>query len=339
LNQCYKEKNKEKALDNFFNLIKGDKKYDGLFLRTGNMSRSLTYNSLTDLDVNEALDCLFSSQNEEMRFNYLSEVNNSAMSTEASKNNLSTLLSQNMEMKDEVLKIMMIGSNMIGKTALLSSFTDSSFDLNKYVYFPTLGMEIKKIFLKLNEKNVKIEFYDTDMNIHQKDITQTFYKICNAYFYIVDANRMDTFEYIRATHMKVLNSHTRNASFYLFVVRAEAKASKDVELIKDYCLNAKITFCRTNPDEFTQKNVTLLNYLNNVLIRKVSCKDKKSAKKIKTYNETRYNSNDMYLLETSLSPFSDYQMLESKEEGNNFVSRLKYNRKFSYNQKLPKNNC
>jgi len=349
LKNCYKSKNKEKALDNFFNLIKGDKKYDGLFLRNGNMSRSLTYNSLTDLDVNEALDCLFSPQTEEMRFNYLSEVGNSMLSGSTQPNTLSTLLSQNLEIKDEVLKIMVIGSSMIGKTALINSFIEgNNFDAKKYVYYPTNGMEIRKDFLKLNQKNVKIEFYDTDKQIHQKDITQTFYKICDAFFYVVDSKRAETFEFAKSAHMKITNFSKSQASFYMFNIEKEENIltaltsvnvvnEENVELIKEFCIKTKVTYCQGKLSDFNQKNTVLLNYLNNVLIRKANNTNSKHHRKNKS-SVRQYNSNDVYLMESSLSSFADYKMMESKEENDTHLPRRLTCRRLSYNQKIPKDN-
>ena len=135
------------------------------------MSRSLTYDSLTDLDVNEAIESIISSKNEKfnkINFNYLNYNRNESLSTIASNSStFQTLLSQNLEINHDDLKIMIIGSSMVGKTAILSSFLDTLQE-SSYDYCPTSGMEIKKIFLKLNEKNVRIQFYDTDMHIHQK---------------------------------------------------------------------------------------------------------------------------------------------------------------------------
>ena len=184
LNSCFKKNNnnKEEVLDRVLNFFKENYNYDVSILRAGYrniLTRSLTYIRLSDLNVNHALESIIanSRSNEEenhIHFNYLSQSGNS---TETSNSNFSTLLSQNIEIKDEVLKIMIIGSSMVGKTLLLSSFLDYNFDEKSYVYFPTSGMEIKKIVLKLNEKNVRIEFYDTDTNIHQKDITNSIFNL------------------------------------------------------------------------------------------------------------------------------------------------------------------
>ena len=133
---------------------------------------------MSDLDVNQALESIIAAahsniDNNHMHFNYLSQSGKSAESTMPSNNSFNILLSQNLEIKDEVLKVMILGSSMVGKTLLLSAFLDNFFNEESYVYFPTSGMEIKKIGLKLNEKKVRVEFYDTDATIHQKEITNS----------------------------------------------------------------------------------------------------------------------------------------------------------------------
>lgn len=175
----FKTKDKDKVLDYVFNYCIEKNNYEISFIRKGlknQTTRSLTYDSLSDLDVNGAIESIITPQiNEENDPHcYNNSFSNlsckSLISTNSSDNNFNTLLSQNLEIKDEVLKIMMIGSSMVGKTILINNYLESSFLESKYVYFPTFGMEIKKIVLKLNDKKVRIEFYDTDVNIHQKEI-------------------------------------------------------------------------------------------------------------------------------------------------------------------------
>lgn len=183
LNSCLKSKNKDKLLDQVFNFVNENRKHDISFLRAGiknTMCRSLTYNSLTDLDVNEAIENIVSNPNSQddpesqLRFNLLSSgPPRSNYSTNVSNASFNALLSQNLEIKDEVLKIMMVGSSMVGKSLLISKFIDQGFREEGYVYFSTSGMEIKKICVKLNDKNVRIEFYDTDAAIHSKEITNS----------------------------------------------------------------------------------------------------------------------------------------------------------------------
>jgi len=300
-----------------------------------NLSRSLTYDSLADVDVNEAIESIISSQNDKIQYNYLNDNRNESLSTITSNSNtFKALLSQNLEINYEELKIMIIGSSMVGKTAILSSFFDDKQESN-YVYYPTSGMEIKKIILKLNEKNVRVQFYDTDMHIHQKqkEITKTFYKICNAFFYVVDMSNIGSFEYIKSIHKNIINSSNSDISFYLFGLKDKNTNLQNFDVIQNFCRKAKIEFLSLNISEFTQANSTIMNYFNNILIRKVC--NFKEKKKSKTFN-TRYVDTSENIDNNNLYPAADYRMIEKNKNQDNVNPRYKY-RRLSYNQKNIKN--
>jgi len=130
--------------------------------------------------------------------------------------------------------------------------------------------------------------------------------------------------------MKVLDHSKQHSSYYLLNLEGSYIDQSNLETIKRFCQNAKITYCQGKLSEFNQENPCWMNFLNNILIRTMSSKSskKRKEKKNKTYN-------DVHLMESGLSSFSEYKMLENKDENNHLGLKLTH-RKHSYTQKMPK---
>jgi hypothetical protein len=163
-------------------------------------------------------------------------------------------------------------------------------------------------------------------------VNSAFYKICNAFFYIVDINKPETFEFAINVHKNIMNTSISNASFYMFGVDKKMDHSIKCDFLENFCEKAKITFCRIEVSQFTQKNNTILNFFNNILIRKI-CK-KGDKKKNKTIFQRKVQTEN-----SELSAEASYRMVEEKGEDSepqsNSYPKLKY-RRLSYNQKLSK---
>lgn len=162
-------------------------------------------------------------------------------------------------------------------------------------------------------------------------INLAFYKICNAFFYIVDANKQETFEFVKNIHRNILNHSGSCASFYMFAVERK-KNQENNTLFQNFCDKAKIAFHTIEVSQFSSKNITLLNYFNNILLRKICIAEKKKKIVSKTSNPKR-----LMTVCSDLGANSDYRMVEERsyETEPEGLPRLKF-RRLSYNQKLSK---
>ena len=60
---------------------------------------------------------------------------------------------------DSNFKILILGDSYVGKTSLLLKFTDNIF---KESYIATIGVEYKEKIITVNNKNYKLNFWDTE---------------------------------------------------------------------------------------------------------------------------------------------------------------------------------
>ena len=159
LNISLSDNDNEKFIEFLTNYIKENKKIvqTSKIIILKNFKRNLSQNNLNEIDLTESIKCILAENH-----NCNDDQNNNCT--------INSFLKQNIELKDDIIKIMMIGCSKIGKTSLINHFIENTGD---DVYCPTIGMEIKKANVKILDKNMRIEFIDTDKDIHQKEITRS----------------------------------------------------------------------------------------------------------------------------------------------------------------------
>jgi len=59
---------------------------------------------------------------------------------------------------DETIKILMLGESGVGKSSILTRFTDDKFSTN---FLTTLGVEYKHKTIMINDKKVMTQVWDT----------------------------------------------------------------------------------------------------------------------------------------------------------------------------------
>ena len=102
-------------------------------------------------------------------------------------------MSTNEESQDYeyMFKIILIGSVGVGKSSLLQRYIENKFDNN---YFCTIGVDfyIKKI--KLKDKEIKLQLWDTAGTEKYRSITTSYYRGAHYACIIFDLTQMETFK-------------------------------------------------------------------------------------------------------------------------------------------------
>lgn len=258
----------------------------------------------------------------------LSSVSNFSCNSSNSNSSWSTQLSnelfvQNLECEEEVLKVMMIGSTHIGKTLLINNFLDTR--RNKYE--PSSGLEIKKKIVNILNKNVRIEFYDTDANFHLKDTSRIYYKLCDAFLYVVDWSKKESLDYITHIHQNILNNSTSN-SFFLVNLNNQGN-SKDKDLSKKCLIQEELkNFAEdlnvihvplVDVSNFHIKFCNIFNVFSYILVKKIKKKNKSKCKKKLSDLDENSHIEKMSYLEPCLG-FNQSYKVEAYNNINNKIS-------------------
>jgi hypothetical protein len=164
--RALKESSKEES--NVLSLQKLNKKHDHSYVSSNSNSemsknkkilRSLTFDNLDSINIDFEL------------LKNIEDLNFSAESTCNSFNSMlcDPILSKNINAVDDVLKLMVVGEQSIGKSFLINKMLDDKADKS---YVHTSSFEIKKKNIKLIEKHIRLEFWDTNIDILNSEICQ-----------------------------------------------------------------------------------------------------------------------------------------------------------------------
>ena len=92
---------------------------------------------------------------------------------------------------DYIIKIVLIGDSGVGKTNILSRYISNKFNLNST---STVGVEFQSKIVKINDKKIKIQIWDTSGQERYKSITSSYYKGAKGAFVVYDITQESTFK-------------------------------------------------------------------------------------------------------------------------------------------------
>jgi len=95
---------------------------------------------------------------------------------------------------DYFFKLLIIGDSNVGKQPFLSRFIDDSFTAT---YFPTVGLDVKVKIINFQNKNVKLQIWDTAGEERFRTVTKTYYKGSHGIILMYDVTDQNSFKNIR----------------------------------------------------------------------------------------------------------------------------------------------
>ena len=91
---------------------------------------------------------------------------------------------------DYLFKILLIGNSGVGKSCMLSRYSDNYFTED---FISTIGVDFKIKTLSLNSKNVKFQIWDTAGQERFKNIVSSYFKAAHAIIIMYDCNNRESF--------------------------------------------------------------------------------------------------------------------------------------------------
>lgn len=126
-----------------------------------------------------------------------------------------------------ILKITLIGDCGVGKTSIISKFTDTIFSK---LYFPTIGVDFTQKVIKVNNTGVKIQLWDTSGQELFKAIRINYYKgIC---FILLVFDLSDFMSFNNLIYwLDEIKKHCEN--YYIFLIGTKKDIDRDVNITND----------------------------------------------------------------------------------------------------------
>ena len=262
-------KNEEKGIDILVNFLKTsitnelkniDLNNNTIIFNKNKNITSLSGNAIYDLNIRELIN------------NILADNDNEYIKSEVGNNNsLSDYIFQNIE-SDSTLKIMVMSNNKNTKNSIMNKFfgINNNEKENKEEDNIDEPFEIRKKQIKLFNKNISLQIFDTSDEFHKSSnlISSIYYKTVSAFFIFIEAANHNVKNYLDFIFEKI-SKYINNRTIVIFGVNMLFKkdCSIDGDNLKEYSSEKDILFIPINLNNFDLKNRIIKNLLNLILIK------------------------------------------------------------------------
>lgn len=94
---------------------------------------------------------------------------------------------------DYLFKLVIIGDTGVGKSCLLSRFSDNTYTEN---YISTIGIDFRFRTIKMNQRILKLQIWDTAGQERFRTITSAYYRGANGIILCYDVTNSESFDHI-----------------------------------------------------------------------------------------------------------------------------------------------
>lgn len=177
------------------------------------------------------------------------------------------------EQPDIIFKIIIIGDSGVGKSCFFMQFTEGNFKDDHNV---TIGVEYGARVLKVGDKFVKLELWDTAGQEAFRAITRSFYRNANGVMLMYDLTRLESFENLEDWLREVRTNSAPDISILLIGNMLDL-ADDEREVDKETAEN----FCKTNRlDGFIEASAKTSDNVNEAFLKIAEILYKKNPNKV-----------------------------------------------------------
>ena len=237
-----------------------------IFNRNKNIM-SMSGNAIYDLNIRELVE------------NILAEDGNEYIkSSEGNNNSLRDFIFQNIQ-SDSTLKIMVLSNNKNTKKSFMNKFFDVKDEPEEDKIYEEVEtdepFEIRKKQIKLFNKNIGLQMFDTSDEFHESSnlITSVYYKAVSAFFIFIESTNRNVKKYLDNIYDKI-SKYFINRTVVIFGVNMLFKedCTIDGENLRDYANEKDILFIPINLNNFDLKYSIINNLFNLILIKGIDHK-------------------------------------------------------------------
>ena len=259
-----KDNNEDKGIEilcyylkNSINVESKDKNLTEKIFYKNNSINALSGNAIYDLNITDLVD------------NILTENDNEyTKSNEGNNNSLRDYIFQNIE-SDSNLKIMIMSNNKSTKNSFINKFfaLKNEIKKNKDEVLDE-PFEIRKKQIKLFNKNITLQIFDTSDEFHKNSVSYVYYKIVSAFFIFIEASNHNAKTYLDFITEK-LNKYIMNKTCVIFGINMLFKenCTIDGDNLREYASEKNIMFIPIKINDFDLKNSLVVNLFNLILIK------------------------------------------------------------------------
>ena len=239
-----------------------DKSGESIFFnnKNKNVMNALSGNAIYDLNIRDLVDNILTENDNE--YNKINEGNN---------NSLKDFIFQNIE-SDSTLKIMIMSNNKSTKNSFIESFFSIKKLKSEEDNYDS-PFEIRKKQIKLFNKNISLQIFDTYDEFHKNSLSSVYYKTVSAFFIFIEASKNNSKNYLDFIFEKIKKFIT-NKTCVIFGINMLFKEDCTIEgnNLRDYANEKNVMFIPFKINEFNMKNNLIINLFKLILIKGIDNK-------------------------------------------------------------------
>ena len=240
---------------------------DNIFYRCKNPLHALSGNAIYDLNVKELVD-------EIMSENDLGEKTETFKSDDSGKpSSLKEFISKNIK-EDCTLKIMFMSNSDSTRNLYIQKFLEinnnnENHNIKKNIS-DIINFEIRKKQIRLFNKNISLQIFDTSNEFHNNLLSKVYYQFSSGFFIFVEGTNNKVKKYLENIFEK-LEKYLIGKTIIIFGVNMlfEQDCTIDGFNLREYASNKNCLYIPIKINDFTLKNNIILNILYLLLIKKI----------------------------------------------------------------------
>ena len=258
-----------------------------------NVVNALSGNAIYDLNIRDLVD------------NILTENDNEYTKTnEGNNNSLKDYIFQNIE-SDSNLKIMIMSNNESTKNSFIETFfgikknksNQKTFESNEIVNETDDNDDndfdnpfvIRKKQIKLFNKNITLQIFDTSDEYHKSPLAYMYYKPASAFFIFIEGSKNNSKKYLDFI-LEKLNKYIINKTCVIFGINMLFKEDCTIEgtNLREYASEKNIMYVPIKLNNFNMKNDLIVNLFKLILIKGID--NKTSRESLRKGSKERKNA-------------------------------------------------
>lgn len=130
-------------------------------------------------------------------------------------------------MEEILFRILIVGDSGVGKSCILVRFTQGIFSTSTDC---TIGVDFATKTIQLNNKQIKLQVWDTAGQEGFRSITRSFYRNADGIFLVFNVNNRKSFENCESWISEIRNNSPPEVLIYLLGNQCDIPSSKEVSI-------------------------------------------------------------------------------------------------------------
>ena len=214
---------------------------------------------------------------------------------------------------DFYIKLLMLGNSGVGKSSLLSRFTDNYFPL---FLMGTAGIDFKHKYVTLEEKKIKLEIFDTAGQERFHCITTNYYNGVMGIILVYDISDKISFDDVHKWMIQIKENVGEDVVIFLVGNKIDKERNVETEEGESLAQKYKVFFVETSAKEANNVDEIFMDLVKDILKNEtILSKNNENAKKLKKFTSSNMPINVKYLAE------NNHLLEEKNEKGNSGCRR------------------